>query len=96
LHRFRWRSSSSNRLRQIRTGANANNLFGMKCSLSGNTWSGSTWTERASTQADEGAAYGRQLRDDHGGLPKVSVRGGFHRRPFRLSARREERQQATL
>ena len=47
-------------------------------------------------QADEGAAHGRQLRNNHGGLPQISVRGGFHRRPFRLSARRKERKQAPL
>ena len=28
---------------------NANNFFGMKCSLSGNTWPGSTWDGEAST-----------------------------------------------
>ena len=46
---------------------NANNVFGMKCSLSGNTWSSSTWDGQR-----------------------------FHRRPFRLSARRKERKQAPL
>lgn len=34
---------------------NANNVFGMKCSLSGNTWSGSTW--------DGNSNYTKQIKE---------------------------------
>ena len=40
----------------------ANNLFGMKCSLSGNTWSGSTW--------DGVSKYTKQTAEDDGTLSK--------------------------
>lgn len=42
---------------------NANNLFGMKCNLSGNTWSGSTWdgaskyTKETKEQKEDGTEY---------------------------------------
>ena len=42
---------------------NANNLFGMKCSLSGNTWAGSTWdgvskyTKETKEQKPDGTEY---------------------------------------
>ena len=42
---------------------NANNVFGMKCSLSGNTWSGSTWdgvskyTKQTQEQKEDGTPY---------------------------------------
>ena len=42
---------------------NANNLFGMKCSLSGNTWAGSTWdgtskyTKETKEQKSDGTEY---------------------------------------
>ena len=36
---------------------NANNIFGMKCSLSGNTWSGSTW--------DGTSKYTKETKEQH-------------------------------
>ena len=75
---------------------NANNVFGMKCSLSGNTWSGSTW--------DGQSKYTKQTKEQHtdGSYETITADFrkypcvGFHRRPFRLSARRKERKQAPL
>ncbi|MBR0382880.1 MAG: glucosaminidase domain-containing protein [Eubacterium sp.] len=37
---------------------NANNMFGMKTSLSGNTWKGSTWDQKSYLQIKTGEEYG--------------------------------------
>ena len=49
---------------------NANNVFGMKCSLSGNTWSGSTWDGKnladnaGSGNWLDGARFGVSVSED--------------------------------
>ncbi len=50
----------------------ANNCFGMKASLSGNTWSGFAWDGHSVySMKTGGAEHGRQLCKHYGRLPKV-------------------------
>ena len=54
---------------------NANNCFGMKCSLSGNTWSGSSWDGKSKytkqTQEDDGSGNLYTITADFRKYPKV-------------------------
>ena len=51
----------------------ANNLFGMKCSLSGNTWSGSTW--------DGVSKYTKQTAEDDGTGKLYYITADFRKYP---------------
>ena len=56
---------------------NANNVFGMKCSLSGNTWSGSTWDGRAK--------YTKQTKEQNNTLNYApSIKMSIYRKSTRL------------
>ena len=51
------------------------------------------WFEKTSTKASSNYGIDKDGRVGmYGGLPQVSVRGGLHRRPQRVSPRSEERQ----
>lgn len=52
---------------------NANNLFGMKKSLSGNTWSGSTW--------DGSSVYTKQTKEDDGTGNLYTITADFRKYP---------------
>lgn len=50
---------------------NANNVFGMKCSLSGNTWSGSTW--------DGTSKYTKQTKEQNADGSYVTITADFRK-----------------
>ena len=50
---------------------NANNIFGMKCSLSGNTWSGSTW--------DGKSKYTKQTQEQNADGSIVTITADFRK-----------------
>ena len=52
---------------------NANNLFGMKCSLSGNAWRGSTW--------DGKSKYTKQTQEQNGDGSMVTITADFRKYP---------------
>ena len=52
---------------------NANNLFGMKCSLSGNTWSGSTW--------DGKSKYTKQTKEQNADGSYEAITADFRKYP---------------
>lgn len=52
---------------------NANNCFGMKCSLSGNTWAGSTW--------DGSSKYTKATQEDDGNGNLYTVTAEFRKYP---------------
>ena len=52
---------------------NANNVFGMKCSLSGNTWSGSTW--------DGTSKYTKQTQEQNADGSIVTITADFRKYP---------------
>lgn len=52
---------------------NANNVFGMKCSLSGNAWSGSTW--------DGKSKYTKQTREQNADGSYVTITADFRKYP---------------
>lgn len=52
---------------------NANNVFGMKCSLSGNTWSGSTWDGRAK--------YTKQTKEQNADGSYTTITADFRKYP---------------
>ena len=52
---------------------NANNVFGMKCSLSGNTWSGSTW--------DGKSKYTKQTQEQNADGSMVTITADFRKYP---------------
>lgn len=52
---------------------NANNVFGMKCSLSGNTWSGSTW--------DGTSKYTKQTQEQNTDGSMVTITADFRKYP---------------
>lgn len=52
---------------------NANNVFGMKCSLSGNTWSGSTW--------DGTSKYTKQTKEQHADGSYETITADFRKYP---------------
>lgn len=51
---------------------NANNFFGMKCNLSGNTWAGSTWT---------GESYTKQTKEQDAAGNEYTVTADFRKYP---------------
>ena len=52
---------------------NANNVFGMKCSLSGNTWSGSTW--------DGTSKYTKQTKEQNADGSYTTITADFRKYP---------------
>jgi hypothetical protein len=52
---------------------NANNVFGMKCSLSGNTWSGSTW--------DGKSKYTKQTKEQNADGSYETITADFRKYP---------------
>ena len=52
---------------------NANNVFGMKCSLSGNTWSGSTW--------DGMSKYTKQTKEQNADGSYTTITADFRKYP---------------
>ena len=52
---------------------NANNVFGMKCSLSGNTWTGSTW--------DGTSKYTKQTKEQNADGSYVTITADFRKYP---------------
>ncbi len=52
---------------------NANNVFGMKCSLSGNTWNGSTW--------DGKSKYTKQTKEQHTDGSYETITADFRKYP---------------
>lgn len=50
---------------------NANNVFGMKCSLSGNTWSGSTW--------DGKSKYTKQTKEQNADVSYTTITADFRK-----------------
>ena len=76
---------------------NANNCFGMKKSLSGNTWAGSSW--------DGKSVYTKKTQEDDGTGKLYTITADFRKYPCvedsiadhsRLPARGDERQQTAL
>ena len=52
---------------------NANNVFGMKCSLSGNTWAGSVW--------DGTSKYTKQTKEQNADGSYVTITADFRKYP---------------
>ena len=71
---------------------NANNIFGMKCSLSGNTWK-SVWdgTSKYTKTTKERRRIFRRCR-----FPRIPGHSGQHKRSFALLAGRHERSRKTV
>lgn len=53
---------------------NANNIFGMKCSLSGNTWSGSSW--------DGKSKYTKKTQEQNPDGSMVAITADFRKYPY--------------
>ena len=67
---------------------NANNVFGMKCSLSGNTWSGTSW--------DGKSKYTKKTQEQHADGSYETITADFRKYPCMNSTRTEAMRRSQL